>query len=90
LPVSFPVLFEILPGVVEPDLVLLQETVEFIAGLKPEEAAELGGGQLAFAVPFESDGFESGTFQVLPGHSQKGGKLVWQIQGDARHGGSIA
>jgi hypothetical protein len=63
--VSLTVLFEILPGVIEPDLVVFEEAVEFVAGNKAEEAAELGGREFAFAVSFEGDGLEGSAGRVV-------------------------
>lgn len=86
--VSLPILFQILPAVVQPDLVLLQEPVQFIACFKTQEAPELGGRELSFAVRFKSDGFEGGTGEVLPGGRQRRGKFVWKIESEL-HKGSI-
>ena len=61
---SFPILFEILPSVVEPNLMLLQEAIEFVTRFKAEEPSQLRGGQFPLAVGFQSDGFEGGAWQV--------------------------
>jgi hypothetical protein len=87
--VSLAVLFEVLPAVVEPDPALLEEAVEFMARLKAEDAAELGGGQPTFAVLFEGNRFESGTGEVRTGGGKGDGQLVGKIEGDL-HGASIA
>ena len=43
---GFPVLFEIVPSVFQPGLVLLQKTIELVARFKAQDPAELGGGEL--------------------------------------------
>lgn len=87
--VSLPILFQIPPGVFQPDFVLLQEAVELVARFKPQEAPELGGRKLAFAISFKGDGFKGGAGKVIAGCRQSSGKLVRQLEGDP-HGPSIA
>jgi len=78
--VSFAIPLQILPGVLQPDLMLLQEAVKFVARFKAQKAAQLSGSELALAVSFESNGFESGAGEILAGSSQGNGKLVGQIE----------
>ncbi len=76
------VLFKILPGVFEPYLVLLQETVKFVTRLKTQDTAELGGGEFAFAISFERDGFEGCAGQILTRLRQGNKKLVGNVEGE--------
>lgn len=86
---SLSVVFEILPGVVEPDAALLQEAIEFVARLKPEKPAELSGRELVFAVLFESNGFKGGAREIGTSRGEGGGEFVWEVEGHL-HGCSIA
>jgi hypothetical protein len=75
--VSLAVLLQILPGVFQPDLVLFQESIQFVARFKPQETPELGSGKLALAVSLEGNGFECGTREILvAGSRQSSGELV--------------
>ena len=80
LAVGFPVLFEILPGIFEPDFVLLQKAIEFVARFEAQQPAELGSRDLAFAISLKGDRFEGDAGEVLPRGSQNSGKLVGQIE----------
>lgn len=74
-----------LPGIVEPNLALLQEAVEFVARFEAEETLELGGGQLAFAVLFQSNRF------TARGRSAKESRRQFVRKIDRNlHGSSIA
>src|SRR4051794_30485078 len=88
-PVSLPVLFEVLPSVVQPNLMLLQESVQFIARFEAEQKTELGRCHFAFTVSLESDGFEGGAREVRSRGSQSSRKLIGQIECEL-HGPSIA
>jgi hypothetical protein len=88
-PVSLPVLCEVLPSVVQPNLMLLQESVQFIARFEAEQTTELGRCQFAFTVSLESDSFEGGAREVRSGGGQSSRKLIGQIESEL-HGGSIA
>ncbi len=87
--VSLPVTFQILPSVFEPDFVLLQKAVEFVARLESQQAAELRSGDLSFPVGFKGYGFEGGAGKVRAGGSQSSGKLVGKVESKL-HASSIA
>jgi hypothetical protein len=79
--VSFTVAFQVFEGIFQFDAVLLEKAIHLHASLISEQAAELGRGELAFAVSFKGDGFEGGTADILAGRSQSSGKLVGKIEG---------
>ena len=79
---------EVVPGVVEPDLMEFQEPIEVIAGGKGEEAAELRGGDFAFAEGFEGDGLEGGAGEVGGRAGEGRGELMGEVEGE-EHGDSI-
>ena len=86
---GFAILLQILPRVIQPDLTLFQKPVEFISRLETEDALELRGRQLAFAIRLECDGLERCSREVRTRSSQSGREFVRKIEADL-HGASIA
>ena len=77
---GLPIALEAGPRVILERLVRLQEAVELVARLKPEEMAQLGVGQAAGLVFGEAERLQ-GAARNVAGFAQPGGELVGDRQG---------
>jgi hypothetical protein len=84
--VGFAVAFEVFQTVFQLNAVVLEEGVDFHAGVEAKQAAQLGSGDLASAVGFEGQGFQSGAGQVLVLSGERSQEFVWKRNGDVLHG----
>jgi hypothetical protein len=86
---GLPISLQILPRVIQPDLTVLQEPVEFVSGFEPKDTLELHGRELALVIRLEGDGLERRPREVLTRSGQGGRKFVRKVEADL-HGASIA
>src|SRR6185295_17800115 len=87
--VGFAILLQIVPRVIQPDLTLFQEPVEFVSRLKTEDALQLRRRQLAFAIRLECDGLDRCSREVRTRSRQGSREFIRKIEADL-HGASIA
>jgi hypothetical protein len=64
---SLPVVIQVLKIVSEVNTVLFQESMNLRAGVMPKQLPQLRHGELVFAISFESNSFQGGAFQAMPG-----------------------
>jgi len=84
--VGLAVAFEVFQTVFQLNAVVLEEGVDFHAGVEAKQAAQLGSGDFAGAVGFERQGFQGGAGQVLALGGEGRQKFVWKRNGDVLHG----
>ena len=66
-------------GVVDPDLMRFQETVEFVACIEAKKAAQFSFGDVFFPVFLESKPFERAPGQIAAGSAEPGGDVVGNL-----------
>jgi len=84
--VRLAVAFEVFEGVFQFNAMVLQEGIDFHAGLEAQQAAQLGSGDLAGTVGFERQGFQGSAGQVLALCREGREEFVWKRNGDVLHG----
>jgi len=84
--VRLAVAFEVFEGVFQFNAMVLQESIDFHAGLEAQQAAQLGSGDLAGTVGFERQGFQGSAGQVLALCREGREEFVWKRNGDVLHG----
>ncbi len=57
--------FQFRPTILEPDLVLLEESVQLVRRFETKQSAQLAGRQFMLTVDLKSDGFKSGSRKCL-------------------------
>ena len=77
---AFPI--EVFASVIEPDLVSLEEAVEFIAGLQAEKLAQLRFGKAASLVFLQRKGFEGAAGEIIPRCGETLGDIVRDVEGE--------
>jgi len=84
--VGLAVAFEVFQGVFQLNAVVLEEGVDFHAGVEAQQAAQLGSGHFAGTVGFERQGFQGSARQVLALGGEGRQELVWKQNGEVLHG----
>jgi len=84
--VRLAVAFEVFEGVFQFNAMVLQEGIDFHAGLEAQQTAQLGSGDLAGTVGFERQGFQGSAGQVLALCRKGREEFVWKRNGDVLHG----
>lgn len=75
-------------AVLERDAMLLEERMNLQARAVAEQAAQVGRGELVFAVRLEREGFEGRPFRMAGG-GQEAGEGLGQVEGDGRQGSRV-
>ena len=78
--VCLPVLLQIAPRIIQPNLAFFQEAIQLVLRRKPQKAPELRRSELAFPIRFESDRLEGCTGQISARRSEGGRKFVRNVQ----------
>jgi hypothetical protein len=84
--VGLAIAFEVFQAVLQLNAVVLQEGVDFHAGRKAKQTAQLGSGDFAGTVGFERQRFQGSARQVLALRGEGRQELVWKQNGDVLHG----
>lgn len=80
------VALEIFQAIFQLNAMVLQKGVDFDARLETEQAAQLGSGDFAGTVGFESQSFQGGAGQILALRGKGREEFIWKRNGYVLHG----